>query len=206
MSDPETSPFEEHEKAFLASPDGEALISLYKTLAAEGRDDLLAAILDKIRPIQHRITLIQADADPLLLQALCRDPHKSVREVVASHNNIDEEVCFRLGEDMERNVRLALRKNPACHEVIRASLLLREKTSEENRVRADHLLEISWQARRAELDGPKLLKLIKEWTKLTPDELVQLTVEQANLLLDVLAAHLGQGKMPRKPRKRAKKR
>ena len=61
-------------QAFLAAPGVTALISLYETLMEGGYDDLLPAILDKVRPIQHRVTLIQADAPGKLLEALSRDP------------------------------------------------------------------------------------------------------------------------------------
>jgi hypothetical protein len=189
---------EEQEKAFLATPNGVALIALYKALQADFKDDLLAGILDRIRPIQHRITLIQADASPNILEALARDPHQDVRRVVASHGAITDEVCFRLGEDQNQGVRLTLRKNPNCHPLVRAALLARE---ENNETINELLLEMSWQARRCELKPEETIELIEEWTGVVEEQLPNLAVEQAHLVLDVLAAKLGQGTMPRKPRR-----
>lgn len=190
---------EEMEQAFLASPDGVTLVALYEVLRDELLDSRLAEVLDKIRPIQHRVTLIQADATPLLLEALSRDPHKQVRQVVATHAHINDEVCFRLAEDQEASVRLALRKNGRCHPVIWAALSVRER--QPNAPIAELLIEISWQARRAGLDRAALVTLIEEWTERDADGLSDLTVEQAHLVLEVLAARLGQGKMPTRPRK-----
>ncbi|MGE0708493.1 MAG: hypothetical protein AB7N76_21130 [Planctomycetota bacterium] len=205
MSETELSPLEQHEQEFLATPDAAALVKLHAYLLGELLDERLAGVLDKIRPIQHRVTLIQADASGPLLEALCRDPHKDVRKVVAGHASITEEVCFRLCEDPEHIVRLALRKNAACHPVIRAALVLRERGGDEHRIRADHLLEISWQARRAGLAAPALVELFEEWAEAGPDDLPDLDAERANRVLDVLNAHLGKGSMPKKPRKAAVK-
>ena len=205
MSDTELSPLEQHTQDFLANPDVSGLLELYAFLKEELLDEELAGILDKIRPIQHRVTLIQADATGTLLEALCRDPHRDVRKVVASHANITQEVCFRLSEDPEHVVRLALRKNPHCHPVIQAALILREKRGDERRVKADHLLEISWQARRCKLDTDELMGIFADYVHLDAEDLPEIELEQANKVLDVLAAHLGDGPMPRKPRKKASK-
>lgn len=192
---------EEMEEAFLATPNAEALVALYQTMLDELKDDLLAGILDKIRPIQHRITLIQADASAEILEALARDPHPDVRQVVAAHPAITDEVCFRLGEDQNPAVRLTLRKNTSCHAVVRGALLAKE---ENNDTAYELLLEMAWQGRRCALLPEQVVDLIKEWTGVSKYDLYKLTVEQAHLVLDVLAAMLGQGEMPRKPRKGAK--
>jgi len=205
LSEIELTPFELHEQEFLGNPDVPGLIKLYEFLLDELQDHALAGVLDKIRPIQHRVTLIQADAPPEVLAALCRDPHREVRSVVATHPQITEEVCFRLCEDPERSVRLALRKNPACHSVIRASLLLRERPGEENRVRALQLLEIAWQARRAQHTPAELEELIGEWTDLEPERYDEATLEEIARVLAVLDAQLGKGPMPRKPRRKTTK-
>jgi len=190
---------EEIEKSFLATPDAIGLVKLYLALQEEARDDLLAALLNKVRPIQHRVTLIQADAEPLLLEALCRDPHAHVRQVVAGHANINEEVCLRLCEDPQHPVRLALRKNPRCHPVIRAALVAQDRRGASDLPSFETFLEIAWQARRAALSADQLGELIEEWVDVAPDDLEQMTTEQANKILDVLAGQLGQGPMPRKP-------
>jgi hypothetical protein len=208
LSEIELTPFELHEQEFLGNPDVPGLIKLYEFLLDELQDHALAGVLDKIRPIQHRVTLIQADAPAEVLAALCRDPHREVRSVVATHPQITEEVCFRLCEDPERSVRLALRKNPACHAVIRASLTLREKPGEANRVRALQLLEIAWQARRSKLTPAELVDLIGEWTELDEETYTEAAAEDIARILAVLDAKLGKGPMPRKPRRKspAKKR
>lgn len=205
MSEIELTPFEQHEQEFLDAPDVAGLLKLYEFLVEDLKDHELAGVLDKIRPIQHRVTLIQADATAQVLEALCRDPHRDVRSVVATHANISEEVCFRLCEDPESMVRLALRKNPACHPVVHASLVLRERPGEENRVRSIQLLEIAWQARRAELARVELVALMEEWLEVGPESFQDLSDEQIGLVLDVLGAKLGQGAMPRKPRRAPKK-
>lgn len=189
------------EEAFLATPNGVALVALYQKLLNDLKDDLLAGILDKVRPIQHRITLIQADASHDILEALSRDPHHDVRQVVASHAAITDEVCFRLGEDQHPGVRLALRKNTACNAVVRGALLAKE---ERNDTAYELLLEMAWQGRRCHFSPDQVVDLIKEWTGVTKYNLYKLTVDQAHLVLDVLSAKLGQGEMPRKPRKGAK--
>ena len=205
MSEIELTPFEVHEQEFLRNPDVPGLIKLYEFLLDELQDHALAGVLDKIRPIQHRVTLIQADAPPKVLAALCRDPHREVRSVVATHPQITSEVCFRLCEDPERSVRLALRKNPACHAVIRASLLLRERPGEENRVRSLQLLEVAWQARRCKLTPAQLVELIGDWTELEPEGYDEATLEEIARILAVLDAKLGNGAMPRKPRRKTSK-
>jgi hypothetical protein len=96
-----------------------------------------------------------------------------------------------------------LRKNPLCHPVLRASLMLRERKSEEERVKADHLLEIAWQARRLEMDSAKLLELLDEWIGLNAERLIHITVEQCNLMLEVFDGLLGRGPMPRKQRRKS---
>ncbi|RMG10817.1 MAG: hypothetical protein D6731_16825 [Planctomycetota bacterium] len=193
------------EKEFLATPNVETLLELYRALDAELKDHLLAAILDKVRPIQHRVTLIQADATPELLEVLARDPHHEVRSVVASHPNISQEVCLRLGEDMNDEVRLALRKNPNCHPLIQAALFVQEKGPLGDPAVAELLIEMSWMARALEYAPEDLVELVEEWTGLRPLQIPDMTVEQARLLYDVLLAKLGKGKMPRKPRKQSKK-
>lgn len=192
---------EELKAAFLEAPDGEGLVKLYAALLEEGIDDQVAPILDKVRPIQHRVTLVQADASSKLLEALCRDPHPHVREVVAAHANVSEEVCLRLCEDQQTSVRLALRKNPHCHPVVQAALVQRERREGA----WEHLVEVVWQARRAGIEPDALVELVTEWTRVEPDDFASLTGEHGNLLLDVLAAKLGQGPMPRKPRKPRKR-
>jgi hypothetical protein len=196
------STIEEMESAFLATPSSEGLVALYQALKTDLKELRLASILDQIRPIQHRVTWIQADATAQLLHALARDPHRHVRKVVASHSAIDDEVCFRLSEDQQTEVRLALRKNPKCHPVIRVALLAIEKR---NTTLAELLTELCWQAKRADMTAAELMTLISDWTGLDEESLLQATVEQTNLVLDVLNAKLGKGKMPRKPRKKAKK-
>jgi hypothetical protein len=203
LSDTELSPLEHQEQLFLANPDAPALLAFHAFLMEELLDDHLARVLETIRPIQHRVTLIQADASGPLLEALCRDPHRDVRKVVASHAGITEEVSFRLCEDPEYVVRLALRKNPACHPVIHAALLLREKRGDEHRIKADHLLEVAWQARRCKFDRNAIEALFRDWIDLEPEDYYRLEITQANRLLEVLDGHLGNGPMPRKPRKKA---
>ena len=202
-----TETTESLEKAFLESPNAERLVEYYEALKAENLDDNLAGVLDKVRPIQHRITLIQADATAPLLEALARDPHVDVRQVVASHPHISEEVCFRLSEDQQPKVRLALRKNPECHPLLAAAIQLEDgpSRSSDTLATSEHLIEASWQARRAGLKAKELLELCDEWLGVGRDTMHRLTIEQANLLLEVLAGKLGEGPMPRKrPKKKAK--
>lgn len=151
------------------------------------------------------MTLIQVDADTKTLEALSRDPHVHVRRVVAAHLGISEEVCFRLSEDQQASVLLALRKNPRCHPFIAAAVQIRDERSRpEELANADHLLEAAWQARRAGLSARDLVDLTREWTGVDADDLTKLTLEQVGLVLDVLSAKLGQGKLPAKPRRRKK--
>lgn len=169
----------------------------------QAEDHHLAEVLDKIRPIQHRITLVQADVEPELLEALTRDPHAHVRRVVASHAKITEEVAFRLCEDQQADVRLALRKNPACPPFIAAALAVREKSSRDKALAgAEHFLEAAWQARRCDLKAKELVALAGEWLGIEEEQLISMTLEQATLLLQVLEGKLGIGPMPKKPRKR----
>jgi hypothetical protein len=192
--------YAEQQANFQATPNVETLLDLYRVLMDALEDHRLAAILDTIRPIQHRVTLIQADATPELLEALARDPHHHVRRVVAQHAAISDEVCFRLGEDSNVEVRLALRKNPHCHPLIRAALLAQEKG---DLTLTELLIEMAWDGRRAAMMGDDLLVLIKEWTGLRELAIpYDMTVEQAHLVRDVLQAKLGKGSMPRKPRKK----
>jgi len=167
-----------------------------------GLDDLLPPILDKIRPIQHRVTLVQADAPTKLLEALARDPHFDVRRVVAGHASINEEVCFRLCEDQHHKVRLTLRKNDHCHPVLRASLRMREQPGHESRVLAARLVDLSWQGRRAGFKPDKVETLFEEWLSLEAEDFHTITLAQVEKMTDVMAGHLGTGPMPRKPRKR----
>ena len=192
---------EELKTAFLEAPDGEGLVRLYAALCAEGIDDQVAPILDKVRPIQHRVTLVQADASRELLEALCRDPHPHVRQVVAAHAHVSEEVCLRLCEDQQAPVRMALRKNPRCHRVIKGALVQRER----NDHTWEHLVEAVWHARRAGLDEDALTALVADWTQVDPDDFAALTGEQVSLVMEVLRAKLGHGPMPRKPRKSRKR-
>ncbi len=196
---------EQLRKKFHEAPDAAKLVELYAALREEGDDDQIARILDKVRPIQHRVTLVQADASPELLEVLCRDPHPQVRQVVASHANISTEVCLRLCEDQQPDVRLALRKNPHCHPVIQSALLLRERQGDREDASWEQLVEIVWQARRAEVGPGELVELIEDWTQVTRDDLTALDVDQANVVLDVLDAKLGKGPMPKKPRKKRRK-
>lgn len=184
-------------KKFLEAPDGEKLVELYAALHAEGNDDQIASILAKVRPIQHRVTLVQADVQAPLLEVLCRDPHPQVRQVVAGHANISTEVCVRLCEDQQSAVRLALRKNPSCHPVIRAALILRERED----ARWEQLVELVWEGRRAGVDTAALLALIEEWTGAGPEELSEMTQDDINLVLDVLDAKVSGGALPKKARK-----
>ncbi len=123
--------------------------------------------------------------------------------VVASHPAVTDEVCFRLGEDANAGVRLNLRKNSHCHPLVRAALLAKE---DRNHTLTELLLEMSWQARRCDLLPKQTVELIEDWTGVRARSLYQLEVEQAHLMLDVLAAQLGQGPMPRKPRRARKTR
>ncbi len=189
---------DELEKDFLAAPNAAGLVTFYDALKEDLQDHLLAGVLEKIRPIQHRITWVQADATPELLQALSRNPHAHVRRVVAEHAAIDNEVCFRLSEDADASVRLALRKNTMCHPIIRGALLARE---DRNLTLTELLTEIAWQAMRAAYTPESATTLIEEWTGVKERQLFSLSVEQANLMYDVFTAKLGKGKMPRKPRK-----
>lgn len=178
-------------------------MALYRALLAEGTDDQLAGILDRIRPIQHRVTLVQADSDVETLEALARDPHPHVRRVVASHPRISEEVSFRLSEDQDALVRLALRKNPASHPLIAAAIAVgdaRDRAPE--LARAEHYLEAAWQARRGRLSADELMELVADWLGVEDrDALLELTIEQVQLLLDVLGAKLGTRPMPQRPRR-----
>ena len=55
---------EQLEKDFLAAPNAAGLVTFYDALKDDLQDHLLAGVLEKIRPIQHRITWVQADATP----------------------------------------------------------------------------------------------------------------------------------------------
>ncbi|MEZ6187922.1 MAG: hypothetical protein R3F62_23300 [Planctomycetota bacterium] len=194
------------EAAFLESPTVEALEALHARLIEEGLEERLAPVLDKIRPIQHRVTLLQADATKGTLEALARDPHKHVRTVVASHPNISAEVCFRLSEDQQSEVRTALRKNPKCHPFIAGAIRIQDgRQKGDAYATAEHLLEIAWEGRRAGLDVEQLMDLSDEWLGAEHDALDSLTLEDANLLLQVLEAKLGMGRMPSKTKKKGKK-
>jgi hypothetical protein len=194
---------EEIERNFLNAPDARGLVALYRALLAEGKDDLLAGVLDRIRPIQHRVTLVQADSDVETLEALARDPHSHVRRVVAAHARISEEVSFRLSEDQDPQVRLTLRKNPACHPFIAAAITVEDGPGRApGLARAEHYLEAAWQARRAKLPAAMLMEMASDWIGLeSRDDLLELTIEQMQVLFDVLAAHQGKGPMPSKPRR-----
>lgn len=194
---------EELERAFLNVPDARGLVALYRALLAEGTDDQLAGILDRIRPIQHRVTLVQADSDVETLEALARDPHAHVRRVVASHPRISEEVSFRLSEDQDTQVRLALRKNPAAHPFIAAAIAVGDAHGRAPELaRAEHYLEAAWQARRSKLGADELMELVEDWIGIEGrDQLLELTLEQVQLLLDVLGAKLGKRPMPPRPRR-----
>jgi hypothetical protein len=164
-------------------------------------DDVLSGILERIRPIQHRVTLVQADADAGTLEALTRDPHAAVRRVVAAHARINEEVAFRLAEDQDPQVRMALRKNPACHPFVAVAIAVEDgPTRDPSLAQAEHLREVAWQGRRGGLSGAKLLELAQDWLGLDREQLPEMTIEQVTLLLEVLAGHLGTGPMPRRPR------
>lgn len=166
-----------------------------------GQDDRLAGILDKVRPIQHRVTLVHADSEPFTLEALSRDPHVHVRRVVAAHARITEEAAFRLCEDQQPPVRLALRKNPRCHPFLAAAIEIEDGPPRgEEMATGDHMLEVAWQARRAGLSGDQLAELAEEWLEVDREGLPALTVEQVSLLLQVLAAKMGRGTMPRRPK------
>ncbi|MCA8925172.1 MAG: hypothetical protein KDD82_25400 [Planctomycetes bacterium] len=194
------------EAAFLENPTVEALEALHAHLIEEGLEERLAPVLDKIRPIQHRVTLLQADATPATLEALARDPHKHVRSVVAAHPNISAEVCFRLSEDQQGEVRTALRKNPKCHPYIAGAIRLKDgPTRGDEHATAEHLLEIAWEARRAGLSVEALMELSDEWLGVEHDAVADLALEDANLLLQVLEAKLGIGRMPPKGKKKGKK-
>lgn len=194
------------EAAFLESPTVEALEALHARLIEEGLEERLAPVLDKIRPIQHRITLLQADASKGTLEALARDPHKDVRAVVAAHPNVSEEVCFRLSEDQQSEVRTALRKNPKCHPFISGAIRIQDRRGRsEAYASAEHLLEIAWEGRRAGLKVDELMDLSDEWLGVEHDALSDLTLDDANLLLQVLEAKLGMGRMPSKTKKKGKK-
>lgn len=189
------------ESQFLEAPTEEGLIELYRALMEAGQDDRLAGILDKVRPIQHRVTLVQADTEPATLEALARDPHVHVRRVVAAHPRITEEVAFRLSEDQQAPVRLALRKNPRAHPFLAAAITIEDGPPRSDELAsADHLLEVAWQARRAGMTAEELVELAEEWLGVDREGLVNLTREQIGLLLQVLSAKLGRGTMPRKPR------
>lgn len=178
-------------------------MALYRALLAEGTDDQLAGILDRIRPIQHRVTLVQADSDVETLEALARDPHAHVRRVVASHPRISEEVSFRLSEDQDAQVRLALRKNPASHPFIAAAIAVGESPGRSPELaRAEHYLEAAWEARRGKLGADELMELVDDWLGIeSREQLLELTLEQVQLLLDVLGAKLGKRSMPPRPRR-----
>lgn len=147
------------------------------------------------------MTLVQADSDVETLEALARDPHAHVRRVVASHARISEEVAFRLSEDQDPQVRLTLRKNPACHPFVAAAIAVEDgPPRDEGLARAEHYLEAAWQARRGKLTAAQLMELTADWLGLEDrDQLLELTLEQVQLLLDVLAAHMGKKPMPRRP-------
>lgn len=189
------------EAQFLEAPTAEGLVGLYRALLEAGQDDRLAGILDKVRPIQHRVTLVHADTDPFTLEALSRDPHVHVRRVVAAHARITEECAFRLSEDQQPPVRLALRKNPRSHPFLAAAITIEDgPPRSEELVTSDHLLEAAWQARRAGMSGDQLMELAEEWLGVDRDGLIGLRVEQMALLLQVLLAKLGRGTMPRRPK------
>jgi hypothetical protein len=190
---------EELEREFLAAPNATALVDFYEQLKEQLQDHLLAGVLEKIRPIQHRITWVQADAPPELLTALARDPHEHVRRVVAAHANINDEVCFRLAEDSSDSVRLALRKNDECHPIIRAALMCRE---DNDLTRTEILTETAWEAQRAGFTPKAAAELVEDWTGIKERMLFSLDVDQCNLMLEVFTAKAGKGKLPRKPRKR----
>lgn len=178
-------------------------MALYRGLLAAGTDDQLAGVLDRVRPIQHRVTLVQADSDVETLEALARDPHAHVRRVVASHPRISEEVSFRLSEDQDAQVRLALRKNPAAHPFIAAAITAEDGPPRApGLARAEHYLEAAWQARRGKLTAADLLEMTEDWVGLDArEQLMEMTIEQVQLILDVLAAHMGRGPMPPRPRR-----
>lgn len=178
-------------------------MALYRALLAEGKDDQLAGILDRIRPIQHRVTLVQADSDVETLEALARDPHPHVRRVVASHPRISEEVSFRLSEDQDSQVRLALRKNPAAHPFVATAIAVDDAPGRSpDLARAEHYLEAAWEARRAKLGAGELMELVEDWLGVESRErLAELTLEQIQLVLDVLAARLGKRPMPPRTRR-----
>lgn len=204
MSDDEE--IEELESAFLENATVEALEALHAHLIEIGQEERLAPVLDKIRPIQHRVTLLQADASGKTLEALARDPHKHVRSVVAAHPNVTAEVCFRLSEDQQGEVRTALRKNPKCHPFIAGAIKVKDGPRRgEELTTSEHLLEIAWEARRAGLTVPELMELSDEWLGAEHDALADLPLEDANLLLQVLEAKLGMGRMPSKAKKKGKK-
>ncbi len=160
-------------------------------------------MLERIRPIQHRVTLVQADADAETLEALTRDPHQHVRRVVASHPRITDEVAFRLSEDQDTGVRLALRKNTACHPFVAAAILAEDagQSRAPELARVEHYLDAAWQARRGKLSTPELVELAEDWIGLEPQQLPEMTLEQATLLLEVLDNKLSGKPMPSKPRK-----
>lgn len=178
-------------------------MALYRALLAEGKDDLLAGVLDRIRPIQHRVTLVQADSDVETLEALARDPHSHVRRVVAAHGRISEEVSFRLSEDQDAQVRLTLRKNPACHPFIAAAIAVEDGPGRApGLARSEHYLEAAWQARRAKLPASTLMEMASDWIGLeSREDLLDVTIEQMQVLFDVLKAHQGKGPMPPRPRR-----
>jgi dihydropteroate synthase len=66
------------------------------------------------------------------------------------------------------------------------------------------LTEMCWQGKRADMKAAELMELVTDWTGADVEDLADLPLEKANLVLDVLSAKLGKGKMPRKPRKKAK--
>lgn len=188
------------------APDSRGLVALHRQLLAEGKDDLLAGILERIRPIQHRVTLVQADADAPTLEALTRDPHQHVRRVVAAHPRITEEVAFRLSEDQDTGVRLTLRKNPACHPFVAAAITVEDSPGQRSPdlARAEHYLEAAWQARRGKLTPAELMEMTEDWLGVGREGLLDLTIEQITLLLEVLDGHLGKGPMPNRKRARGR--
>ena len=194
----------EIEQEFISSPTADGLLKVYADLVAQGALSKLPALLDQVRPIQTRITLIQADADPRILEALSLDPNPQVREAVASHSKIGEEVCLRLAEDT-RAVGQALRKNPNCNPVVRAALSNRFSAQENDALRSESLMEIAWQARRCSLSDAETMSLFQQWTGLKAKDLATSSEEDAHLVLEVLEAKLGKGPMPRKRRKRRKR-
>ena len=98
-----------------------------------------------------------------------------------------------------------MRKNPDCHPLIRAALINGEGKSAAEELKFELLIELAWQARRCGLDTKQTLKILEEWlakkaSRMNAENLAEMSVEQAKLLLEVLAAKLGEGPMPSKSR------